>query len=48
MLWANLHLLFLLSLNPFATGWDGEESFCSGPDRRLYTTSELTLATVGL
>lgn len=27
MLWANLHLLFWLSLVPFATGWMGENHF---------------------
>jgi len=27
ILWANLHLLFWLSLIPFATGWMGENSF---------------------
>jgi uncharacterized membrane protein len=27
VLWANLHLLFWLSLIPFATGWMGENSF---------------------
>jgi TMEM175 potassium channel family protein len=27
MLWANLHLLFWLSLFPFATGWMGENHF---------------------
>jgi uncharacterized membrane protein len=27
MLWANLHLLFWLSLIPFATGWMGENHF---------------------
>ena len=31
MLWANLHLLFWLSLVPFATGWMGENHFASGP-----------------
>jgi uncharacterized membrane protein len=31
MLWANLHLLFWLSLFPFATGWMGENHFASGP-----------------
>jgi uncharacterized membrane protein len=25
MLWANLHLLFWLSLFPFATGWMGQK-----------------------
>lgn len=27
ILWANLHLLFWLSLIPFATGWMGENHF---------------------
>ena len=31
MLWANLHLLFWLSLVPFATGWMGENHFSSMP-----------------
>jgi len=31
MLWANLHLLFWLSLFPFATGWMGENHFASAP-----------------
>ncbi|MGC9194716.1 MAG: TMEM175 family protein [Syntrophobacteraceae bacterium] len=31
MLWANLHLLFWLSLFPFATGWMGENHFGAGP-----------------
>ena len=31
MLWANLHLLFWLSLVPFATGWMGENHFASLP-----------------
>jgi len=31
MLWANLHLLFWLSLIPFATGWMGENPFESAP-----------------
>lgn len=30
-LWANLHLLFWLSLIPFATAWMGENHFASGP-----------------
>jgi uncharacterized membrane protein len=29
MLWANLHLLFWLSLVPFATGWMGENHFAA-------------------
>ena len=31
ILWANMHLLFWLSLIPFATGWMGENKFASGP-----------------
>src|SRR5678816_2442244 len=31
VLWANLHLLFWLSLFPFATGWMGENHFASIP-----------------
>jgi uncharacterized membrane protein len=31
ILWANLHLLFWLSLFPFTTGWMGENHFASGP-----------------
>ncbi len=31
MLWANLHLLFWLSLFPFATGWMGENRFAAAP-----------------
>lgn len=31
MLWANLHLLFWLSLLPFATGWMGENHWASMP-----------------
>ncbi len=31
MLWANLHLLFWLSLVPFATGWMGENHFAAWP-----------------
>lgn len=30
-LWANLHLLFWLSLFPFATGWMGENHFAFAP-----------------
>ena len=30
-LWANLHLLFWLSLTPFATAWMGENEFASLP-----------------
>jgi uncharacterized membrane protein len=31
MLWANLHLLFWLSLVPFVTGWMGENHFAALP-----------------
>ena len=31
VLWANLHLLFWLSLPPFATGWMGENHFTALP-----------------
>jgi uncharacterized membrane protein len=31
VLWANLHLLFWLSLIPFVTGWTGENHFASLP-----------------
>jgi uncharacterized membrane protein len=31
VLWANLHLLFWLSLLPFATGWMGENHFAARP-----------------
>lgn len=31
ILWANIHLLFWLSLIPFVTGWMGEHSFATLP-----------------
>ncbi|WP_347373684.1 TMEM175 family protein [Aequorivita sp. Q41] len=31
ILWANLHLLFWLSMIPFATGWMGENNFAELP-----------------
>lgn len=31
ILWANLHLLFWLSLIPFATGWMGENGIAAAP-----------------
>ena len=31
ILWANLHLLFWLSLFPFTTGWMGENHFAATP-----------------
>ena len=30
-LWANMHLLFWLSLVPFVTGWMGENNFATLP-----------------
>ena len=35
ILWANLHLLFWLSLIPFATGWMGENHFARAADGAL-------------
>ena len=32
ILWANLHLLFWLSLVPFVTGWMGDNHFAAGPN----------------
>lgn len=43
ILWANLHLLFWLSLIPFATGWMGENHFTSVPTA-LYGTVLLMAA----
>jgi uncharacterized membrane protein len=40
MLWSNLHLLFWLSLIPFATGWMGENHFAPLPTA-LYGVSLL-------
>lgn len=37
VLWANLHLLFWLSLTPFATGWMGQNHFAAAPTA-LYGT----------
>src|SRR5512147_671944 len=31
ILWANMHLLFWLSLTPFVTGWMGENNFAATP-----------------
>ena len=31
VLWANLHLLFWLSMIPFVTGWSGESQFAAVP-----------------
>ena len=36
MLWANLHLLFWLSLMPFTTAWMGENHFAADADARVY------------
>ena len=35
MLWANLHLLFWLSLFPFSTAWMGENHFSAAAGRVL-------------
>ncbi|MGI8438527.1 MAG: TMEM175 family protein [Chthoniobacterales bacterium] len=43
MMWANLHLLFWLSLFPLATGWMGENHFTSAP-MALYGTVLLCAA----
>src|SRR3954469_22124059 len=40
ILWANMHLLFWLSLIPFATGWMGENHFSALPTA-LYGVSLL-------
>src|SRR4029077_17326566 len=40
ILWANLHLLFWLSLVPFTTGWRGENDFAPVPTA-LYGVSLL-------
>lgn len=37
VLWANLHLLFWLSLTPFVTAWNGETGFAAVP-AALYGT----------
>jgi uncharacterized membrane protein len=43
ILWANLHLLFWMSLFPFATGWMGENHFAAAPTA-LYGTVLLMAA----
>jgi uncharacterized membrane protein len=43
ILWANLHLLFWLSLFPFATGWAGHNHFSPAP-MALYGTVLLLAA----
>ena len=43
ILWANLHLLFWLSLIPFVTGWMGENHFAAWPVA-LYGTVLLAAA----
>ena len=43
VLWCNLHLLFWLSLLPFATGWMGENHFAALPSA-LYGTVLLAAA----
>jgi uncharacterized membrane protein len=44
IMWANLHLLFWLSLFPFVTGWMGEDHFTTVPTA-LYGTVMLLAAT---
>ena len=46
VLWANLHLLFWLSLTPFVTGWMGENQFAARPVA-LYGTVLLFAAIAG-
>jgi uncharacterized membrane protein len=43
ILWANLHLLFWLSLIPFLTGWASENHFASAP-AALYGVGQLMAA----
>jgi len=43
VLWANLHLLFWLSLTPFVTGWMGHTNFAAWPVA-LYGTIQLLAA----
>ncbi len=43
VLWANMHLLFWLSLTPFVTGWMGETYFAEWPTR-LYGFNLLACA----
>ena len=43
MMWANLHLLFWLSLFPFVTGWMGENHFSKAPTA-IYGTVMLLAA----
>ena len=43
MMWANLHLLFWLSLFPFVTGWMGENHFTTAPTA-IYGTVMLLAA----
>jgi uncharacterized membrane protein len=43
ILWANMHLLFWLSLLPFSTGWMGENNFATLPVA-VYGVSMLTPA----
>jgi uncharacterized membrane protein len=43
IMWANLHLLFWLSLIPFSSGWLGENHFAAGPSL-LYSSNLLLCA----
>ena len=44
VLWANLHLLFWLSLIPFVTGWMGQNHFGRDSDRRLRRRDDVSRA----
>jgi uncharacterized membrane protein len=46
MLWANMHLLFWLSLVPFATAWMGENHFATLPTA-VHARHRLLLASEG-
>ncbi len=43
VLWANLHLLFWLSLLPFVTGWMGENHFSALPSALYVLVAQVWL-----
>ena len=47
ILWANLHLLFWLSLFPFATGWMGENHFAAIPSALYFILQHTIIASQG-
>src|SRR5207249_10120765 len=47
VLWANLHLLFWLSLIPFVTGWLGENQFAAWPVALYGTVLLLAAVEIG-